>query len=132
MLSIKIAFNFRNIKSDLLFNDKKHITIIILFYNHKRSMSAFMTPEISSEDSKYDEKVDVDSFGVVMYFIVTKCEIPRFTGTGSYESLKLPAKINKLFATIIKKCWSKSPEERPSFSDIFKLIIRKFQNFVNI
>ncbi|KAK8871581.1 hypothetical protein M9Y10_007314 [Tritrichomonas musculus] len=87
---------------------------------HNVGTIAFMAPELFREDQKYNEKVDVYSFGVVMYFIVTKGEEAPFTGTGSYASLKLPNSINKLSQSIIKKCWSNSPEERPSFSDILK------------
>lgn len=57
---------------------------------HGAGTIVFMTPDMFREDEKYDEKVDVQSFGVVMYFIVTKGQKPKFTGTGCYEKLDLP------------------------------------------
>lgn len=91
---------------------------------------AFMAPEIFHEDLKYNEKVDVYAFGVILYFILTKGCLPKFTGTGKYELLSLPSEINKLSQSIIKSCWSSSIEKRPSFSELLELIVEN--NFMLI
>lgn len=82
---------------------------------------AFMAPELFKDDSKYTEKVDVYSFGVVMYFAVTKGQLPK-SNPQNYESFKLPNSINQLSQSIIKRCWSSVPENRPSFEEIMNLI----------
>lgn len=91
---------------------------------------AFMAPEIFHEDLKYNEKVDVYAFGVILYFILTKGCLPKFTGTGKYELLSLPSEINKLSQSIIKSCWFSSIEKRPSFSELLELIVEN--NFMLI
>ena len=67
----------------------------------------FMAPELLYEN-RYNEKVDVYSFGVIMYFLL----------------------INNLSETIIRRCWSYLPEERPSFGDLVNEIVRN--NFLLI
>lgn len=84
---------------------------------------AFMAPELFNQNEQYNEKVDVYAFGVVMYFMLTRGMHPNFTGIGEYQKLELPNSINQLSQSIIKKCWSKSPNERPSFKEIKKQII---------
>lgn len=91
---------------------------------------AFMAPEIFQQHSRYTVKVDVYAFGVVMYYILTKGQFPEYTGIGSYANLNLPSSINKLSKSIIKKCWSLSPDERPSFSNILDMIVEN--NFMLI
>ena len=97
---------------------------------HDVGTLAFMTPEMFNENIIYNEKVDVYAFGVVVYFILTKGSIPKFTGIGCYLSLPLPNCINKLTHRIIKKGWSKSPEDRPSFRYLLDLIVKN--NFLLI
>lgn len=128
--------------TNILVNIKKHVKICdfgvskvvdiatLTSMSQKVGTIAFMAPELFREDGKYNEKVDVYSFGVVMYFILTKGTSPPFKGTGCYESLKLPSSINKLSRSIIKSCFSNSPEERPSFRRILKYIVNN--NFMLI
>ena len=120
--------------NNILININKHVKICDFGFSKVINMTtltsmthgvgtiAFMAPEMFGQGSMYDEKVDVYSFGVVMYFIVTKGIQPNFTGTGCYATLALPESINKLSSSIIKKCWSSSPQERPSFDDILRII----------
>lgn len=39
----------------------------------------FMEPELFDKGKKCDEKNDVFSFGVVMYFVVTRGEFPKYS-----------------------------------------------------
>ena len=119
--------------ANILINIEKHVKICdfgiskvinlttLTSLTHNVGTIAFMAPELFNQDQKYDEKVDVYSFGVVMYFTITG-EMPPFLGTGRYLKVKLSDSINKLSQSIIKKCWSKIPQERPSFNDILKKI----------
>ena len=122
--------------SNILINLKKHVKICD--FGIARSMDLttytsltkgigtlpFMAPELFIKDFKYTEKVDLYSFGVVMYFIVTKGKLPEFNLKVGYENIKLPNTINKLSQSIIKKCWSSEPEKRPSFEEILNLIVK--------
>ena len=92
---------------------------------HEVGTIHFMAPELFNHDCQYNEKVDLYSFGVVMYFIVTKGQMPKYNPTECYETVTLPKTINKLSGSIIKKCWSKEPDLRPSFKEILELIVRK-------
>ena len=117
---------------NILVNKDKHIRICdfgisksidittLTSMTHGIGTFAFMAPEIINPKAKYDEKVDIYSFGVILYFILTKGELPTFTGIGEYVKLDLPNKINQLSQSIIKKCWATLPNERPSFTDILQ------------
>ncbi|KAK8839670.1 hypothetical protein M9Y10_032043 [Tritrichomonas musculus] len=127
--------------SNILINLKKHVKICdfgiakaidLTTYTsmtHGIGTLRFIAPELLIENYKYNEKVDVYSFGVIMYFIVTKGEMPPLKLSG-YESVKLPETINSLSQEIIKSCWSKEPDNRPSFDEILQTIIKN--NFMVI
>ena len=121
--------------ANILINLKKHVKICdfgiakgidletYTSLTHGVGTLAFMAPEIFDENIKYNEKVDVYSFGVILFFILTKGKMPKFLKKEKYESLSLPNSINELSCSIIKRCWSLSPEERPSFEEILNLTV---------
>lgn len=82
----------------------------------------FMAPELLNEVEKYDNKVDVYSFGVLLYWILNNGEMPKITiiqmGTG--KMAKIPDSVNKFATKLIKDCWSFDPDQRPSFDSISK------------
>lgn len=79
----------------------------------------FMAPEILNEE-KYDEKVDVYSFGVLLFFMVSAGEMPKITliqvGTG--KKATIPTTFAPFAQKLIDKCWNFDPKERPSFNEI--------------
>jgi serine/threonine protein kinase len=86
----------------------------------------YMAPEAG--DSHYDCKVDVYSFGLIMYEIVTND--PIFSGT-SGNKLKLLTQLQSgwrpdlgnvtpLSRSIIESSWSMIANERPSFEGIWR------------
>jgi serine/threonine protein kinase len=86
----------------------------------------YMSPETG--EGHYDCKVDVYSFGLIMYEIVTNDAI--FSGTdGNKQRLFVQLqsewrpdlnKVKPLSRSIIERSWSMNSEERPSFEDIWR------------
>ena len=102
----------------------------------KQSMSsvgtvAYMAPEVT-ESYNFNTKADVYSFGILMYEVIT--------GTRAYDDIiqakkltpfsltskiaqglrpKFKCPIKKGLKSMIERCWSSNPQERPTFREIF-------------
>ncbi|KAK8842381.1 hypothetical protein M9Y10_025963 [Tritrichomonas musculus] len=57
---------------------------------HEVGTIAYMAPEFFNYESQYKEKVNLYSFGVEMYFIVTKGQMPKYNPTECFETATLP------------------------------------------
>lgn len=81
----------------------------------------FMAPELFQRKNGYNEKVDVYSFGVLIYFIVSKGEYPvvNIADIVLGKQFPIPNTFNKITKTIIQSCISQSPDDRPSFDDLY-------------
>ena len=79
----------------------------------------YMAPEIINEEKHYTEKVDVYSFGVLVFFILCG-RMPDITITNIGKGLKaeIPNNINEFSQKLINDCWNFEPESRPSFNEI--------------
>ena len=90
----------------------------------------YMAPELFEEDEQYGPSIDVYSFGILAYEILTANEpyyelgekVSLFTliskvvkGYRPKHSIEIPDKMWNL----ITKCWSENPEQRPTFEYIF-------------
>lgn len=93
----------------------------------------FMAPELFKKEGSYDFKVDVYAFGTVLYFVLTGGNLPEIGIKDVLEGKKaeIPYYVNKFSADLINKCWSSSPDERPSFTDIVKEIEDNHYNLIN-
>ena len=80
-------------------------------------------PEIKTDT--YTEKVDVYSFGNVLYEICTgggsKQEVNKRTSIAK----KLPGLVSRCASDLITRCRAEDPAERPSFQDICSLLVDK-------
>ena len=100
----------------------------------------YAAPEFSDEDVAYNSKVDVYSFGVMLYEIVTgqlalrhlnQCQLMPFILRGKRP--EIPDKVLPFTRSLIKRCWSGDPSERPSFSDIYsELVEHHFRIFEDV
>ena len=86
---------------------------------------AFMSPEIM-EQKQYGAPVDVYSFGMLLWSMLTRrmpfadkqmLQIMHAVTKGN-ERPALPSMCGQALATLITRCWSKAPNERPEFRDI--------------
>lgn len=88
----------------------------------------YMAPEFIHGE-EYDEKVDVYSFGFILWELITK-EIP-FDGLETAQVIylvviqntrpQIPENTPPNLAKLIECCWSQNPKERPSFQKIISL-----------
>lgn len=91
-----------------------------------------MAPEVIT-NSTYDRKVDVYSFGILMFEIVTDLFPYQDLLNGKLTDFYFRNKVvndnyrpeflvpvKDSLKELIQKCWSACPKERPSFTNIFK------------
>ena len=90
-----------------------------------------MAPE-QMESDDYNEKVDVYSYGCILYEMLSN-KIP-FEGETSYKAAakimagkrpKIKSHSHRLIQELIKQCWEHEPENRPSMKKIFKKFVQK-------
>ena len=113
---------------------------------HTRSQTKFggtlqyEAPEIL-QGLKYDQKVDVYSFAILMFEVLTdsvpfpELEKEDFNTFNFISKLinenyrpKFTVPVKKSFTNLIERCWSKNPEERPDFGEIFTMLSNKNNN----
>lgn len=95
----------------------------------------YKAPEVLEKETDYDESVDVYSYGIMMYEIITDLvpfhELPPQILDNPYlfsdrvvvyETRPIfpeDFKITEELKILIQKCWSSKPIERPTFEEIF-------------
>lgn len=82
----------------------------------------FTAPEIVN-NKKVDEKADVYSFGVLMYYLLSgkKPKVSTSAASNGKQS-EIPDYFNDFSTELIKKCWNFNPKNRPSFGEICEQI----------
>ena len=97
----------------------------------------YMAPEII-EDLPYTYKVDVYSFALLMYELISEQKIFNcyskksevFKAIINGERPDLSFIMNERIETLIKKCWDQDPLKRPSFNEIVhELYQLRYDNF---
>ena len=80
----------------------------------------FMSPEIMIGEDEYTEKVDVYSFGVLIYFILSDGQMPSIKpfDVCKGKKAKIPESFTEFARSLIDSCWNFEASDRPSFKEI--------------
>jgi serine/threonine protein kinase len=88
----------------------------------------YSAPELFREDCVCSPKVDVYSFGLILYEILTGSAVFP-TSLSPFQVIRkhrnqdyppVPDFCGSFMQDLIPRCWSHNPKERPSFSQILK------------
>lgn len=105
------------------FGSAKTLQDLTLTSNDIEGTLKYMAPE-RFKKKKFNEKVDVYSFGIILYFIWTGGETPDLPLSDVVNGIipKIPDNVDDFYKDLILKCISFDPNERPSFQNILKSI----------
>lgn len=90
----------------------------------------FIAPEMMN-DEPITEKVDVFSFGSLLYFILNNGEIPKMTVFDYIEgkTSDIPSSLTKSAKEMIEICMNRDPNVRPDFNTICENIFKHMFDF---
>lgn len=93
----------------------------------------FMAPEIIN-DSDYDEKVDVYSFGVLIFYILSGRKMAKITMSEILlgKKAQIPSEFTQFSKDLINSCWNFNPSQRPSFNDIYNILKENNYNLFDL
>ncbi|XP_062099039.1 probable serine/threonine-protein kinase SIS8 isoform X2 [Humulus lupulus] len=138
----------RDLKSPNLLVDKNWVVKVCDFglsrMKHHTFLSSkstagtpeWMAPEVLRNEPA-NEKCDVYSFGVILWELTTAC-IPwkglnpmQVVGAVGFQNrrLEIPEEVDPELAQIIRDCWERDPNLRPSFAELM-VRLRRLQHLV--
>lgn len=93
---------------------------------HFSERSKLIAPELKSHSNNCTEKVDIFTFGVLVFYILTKGDYPKAVNNDAFRGANTK-NVNDFSRDLMNKCWMTLPSNRPSFKKIMKSI--KHNNF---
>ncbi|XP_075987626.1 tyrosine-protein kinase-like otk [Anticarsia gemmatalis] len=107
---------------------------------HEQVIPLRWLPPEAVLESDYSTKSDVYMFAVTVWEIYTKAELPfaKLNDNSVLERLKsdtlewtVPSSMPDALGALLKRCWHKSPAERPQFTEIFEEISAMLQDITS-
>ncbi|KOC70178.1 Mitogen-activated protein kinase kinase kinase 7 [Habropoda laboriosa] len=107
------------------------------YMTNNKGSAAWMAPEVF-EGSRYTEKCDVFSWGVILWEILSRKKPFDEIGGSAYRIMwavhvgQRPPLIEgcpKPIEDLMTRCWHKSPEERPSMDEVVEIMTTLSQFF---
>ena len=92
----------------------------------------YMAPEIINEENNYDEKVDVYSFGVLLFYVLSDGKLPDIKIGHILQGKKaeIPSSFTDFSKNLINECWNFKSKDRPSFKVILESLIKNNFNLL--
>ncbi|KAJ8675413.1 hypothetical protein QAD02_011199 [Eretmocerus hayati] len=107
------------------------------YMTNNKGSAAWMAPEVF-EATKYTEKCDVYSWGIILWEILSRKKPFSDRGAtaisiiwGVYQGRRPPLLENcpKPIEDLIVRCWDKDPEKRPSMDEVVKIMSQLLEFF---
>uniref|UniRef100_A0A3Q3WWE1 Mitogen-activated protein kinase kinase kinase 7 n=1 Tax=Mola mola TaxID=94237 RepID=A0A3Q3WWE1_MOLML len=96
--------------------------------NNKGS-AAWMAPEVF-EGSNYSEKCDVFSWGIILWEVITRRKPFDEIGGPAFRIMWAVHNVKSLpIESLMTRCWSKDPSQRPSMEEIVKIMTHLMKYF---
>jgi len=92
----------------------------------------YMAPEVIRPNAWYTKSVDVYSFGILLYYVLTlEKPFAKYSGLEHYEKVveggerpEIPEWWPKSMQRLVGQCWSAYPSERPDMQSIVRTLQR--------
>ncbi|XP_025074169.1 mitogen-activated protein kinase kinase kinase 7-like isoform X2 [Pogonomyrmex barbatus] len=100
------------------------------YMTNNKGSAAWMAPEVF-EGSRYTEKCDVFSWGIILWEVLTRKKPFDDIGASAYRIMwavhvgQRPPLIEgcpKPIEDLMTRCWRKAPEERPSMDEVVRIM----------
>ena len=98
--------------------------------------TSHMAPEMIQGNGFYSESIDVFSYGIILWQILTRSphphpdissfEVPDYITSGGRPAI--PDDCPIFLANLITSCWHQEPDKRPPFIEIVSLLRHELQN----